>query len=400
MISPTLSNRPADTVHARKLLVLVTDAFGGRGGIAQFNRDLLGALCSHPNVSEVTALPRVIADEKPAVPARLVYETGSARGKIAYTYHFGKRLTTRDRFGAVICGHIHLLPLAAIAAWRNRVPLILIIHGIEAWQRPRTVGLCRSLQVVDKFVSVSHFTRQRFLEWSALEEKRGCVIPNCVNTSRFCPGPRAEHLVKRYDLAGRQVLMTVARLSSPDRYKGIDEVLELMPSLVQENPNLTYVIAGDGHDRPRLQSKAASLGVAGNVVFTGYIPEEEKADYYRLADVFAMPGRGEGFGIVYLEAMACGIPVVASKADASREAVLEGQLGQMVDPGDLHEIRTAICKALLEPRVVPRGLEYFSVERFAQRWNAVIDDTLASPPPPTDGPSRKPTREMTVVEKG
>jgi len=91
---------------------------------------------------------------------------------------------------------------------------------------------------------------------------------------------------------------------------------------------------------------------------------------------------------------------VASKADASREAVLEGQLGQMVDPGDLHEIRTAICKALLEPRVVPRGLEYFSVERFAQRWNAVIDDTLASPPPPTDGPSRKPTREMTVVEKG
>jgi glycosyltransferase involved in cell wall biosynthesis len=380
--------------------VLVTDAFGGRGGIAQFNRDLLGALCSHPNVSEVTALPRVIADEKPAVPARLVYETGSARGKIAYTYHFGKRLTTRDRFGAVICGHIHLLPLAAIAAWRNRVPLILIIHGIEAWQRPRTVGLCRSLQVVDKFVSVSHFTRQRFLEWSALEEKRGCVIPNCVNTSRFCPGPRAEHLVKRYDLAGRQVLMTVARLSSPDRYKGIDEVLELMPSLVQENPNLTYVIAGDGHDRPRLQSKAASLGVAGNVVFTGYIPEEEKADYYRLADVFAMPGRGEGFGIVYLEAMACGIPVVASKADASREAVLEGQLGQMVDPGDLHEIRTAICKALLEPRVVPRGLEYFSVERFAQRWNAVIDDTLASPPPPTDGPSRKPTREITVVEKG
>jgi len=194
--------------------------------------------------------------------------------------------------------------------------------------------------------------------------------------------------------------MTVARLSSPDRYKGIDEVLELMPSLVQEIPNLTYLIAGDGHDRPRLQSKAVSLGVAGNVVFTGYIPEEEKADYYRLADVFVMPGRGEGFGIVYLEAMACGVPVVASKADASREAVLEGQLGQMVDPGDLHEIRTAICKALLEPRVVPRGLEYFSVERFAQRWNAVIDDTLAGPPSPTDGPPRKPTCEMTVVEKG
>ena len=206
--------------------------------------------------------------------------------------------------------------------------------------------------------------------------------------------------MKRYDLAGRQVLMTVARLSSPERYKGIDEILELMPSLVREDPNLTYLIAGEGHDRPRLQSKAASLGVEQNVVFTGYIPEEEKTDHYRLADVFVMPGRGEGFGIVYLEAMACGIPVVASKADASREAVLEGQLGQIVDPGDLQEIRTAICKALLEPRAVPRGLDYFSVERFAQRWNAVIDDTLTNPSPTTNDPSRKTTRELTVAKKG
>jgi glycosyltransferase involved in cell wall biosynthesis len=85
-------------------------------------------------------------------------------------------------------------------------------------------------------------------------------------------------------------------------------------------------------DRRCLQEKARSLGVHGRVVFAGYVPESEKADHYRLADAYVMPGRGEGFGIVYLEALACGVPVVASEVDGSREAVREGALGILVDP--------------------------------------------------------------------
>jgi len=112
-------------------------------------------------------------------------------------------------------------------------------------------------------------------------------------------------------------------------------------------------------------------------VFAGYIPEEEKAAHYRLADAFVMPGRGEGFGIVYLEAIACGIPVVASKADASREAVLDGRMGALADPSNPQEVRAAIKEALARPRAVQKQLEYFSFDCFVDRWHAFLPRCLA-----------------------
>ena len=198
-----------------------------------------------------------------------------------------------------------------------------------------------------------------------------------MDLSKFAPGPKPAQLVERYGLCGRRVIMTLGRLSAAERYKGIDEVLELMPSLVQEMPDLIYLIVGDGDDRVRLESKTASLGMKRQVVFTGYIPEEQKADHYRLADAFVMPGRGEGFGIVYLEAMACGIPVVASKADASREAVLGGRLGLLTDPRSPEEIRVAIKQALAQPRSLQKDLEHFSFDRFVERWHTLLRECRA-----------------------
>ena len=138
-------------------------------------------------------------------------------------------------------------------------------------------------------------------------------------------------------------------------------------------PDIAYLIAGDGDDRARLEQKAADLGVADRVVFAGYVPETEKADHYRLADAFVMPGRGEGFGIVYLEALACGVPVVASALDASREAVRDGMLGEVVDPDDAASVRRGILAALSTERKVPEGLTYFSFGQFVKRWHRVVD---------------------------
>jgi glycosyltransferase involved in cell wall biosynthesis len=137
---------------------------------------------------------------------------------------------------------------------------------------------------------------------------------------------------------------------------------------------ISHLIAGDGTDRPRLEEKIQAPRLQDRVVFAGRIAEDEKADHYRLADSFVMPGFGEGFGVVYLEAMACGIPVVASKADASREAVLDGKLGIVVDPRNGEELKAGILEALNRARgVVPPGLEHFSFENFERRLHALLE---------------------------
>ena len=216
-------------------------------------------------------------------------------------------------------------------------------------------------------------TKGRFLAWSGLDPARGTVVPNCIDASGFGPGPKPSDLLERYGLADRTVLLTLGRLSAQERYKGHDEVLEVLPALASDVPDLAYLIVGDGDDRPRLEAKAAALGMADRVVFAGYIPETEKVGHYRLADAFVMPGRGEGFGIVYLEAMACGVPVVASTLDASREAVRDGALGKVVDPDDADDVRAGILAALAANREVPKGLAYFSFEQFIARWHRVVD---------------------------
>ena len=363
------------------LLVLCTDAFGGRGGIAKFNRDLCQALSSEPLAATVTALPRVPPVERvPNVPDRVDYRAEAAGSKLTYVRHVVRSTfdVSRASFDGIICGHINLLPVAAIAALIQRAPLLLILHGIDAWE-PHPSALVRwSLRMVDNFVTVSQYTKERFLSWAPLRSEQGHVIPNCIDRSPYGPGPKRTDLLARYGLHDRTILLTLGRLSADEQYKGHDEVLALLPELALDVPDIAYLICGDGDDRPRLQAKAERLGIADRVVFAGYVPEEDKPEYLRLADAFVMPGRGEGFGIVYLEALACGVPVVASAADASQEAVLHGRMGQVVDPDNLDSVKAGILVALKEPRKVPDTLDYFSVDRFRERWHQVA--TSCFPP--------------------
>ena len=170
------------------------------------------------------------------------------------------------------------------------------------------------------------------------------------------------------------MMLTVARLAGVERAKGIDEVMESLTDIAREIPNISYLVVGDGHDRERLEEKAISLGVSNRVVFAGFVPEEEKADHYRLADAFVMPGRGEGFGIVYLEALACGLPIIASSLDASSEVVLNPSFGRVVNPDRPQELKAACvdCWENEREREVPRELSTFSLSSFKARWNWLL----------------------------
>jgi phosphatidylinositol alpha-1,6-mannosyltransferase len=353
------------------------DAFGGLGGIAQYNQDVLRALDAAPEVSEIVAAPRRMPLAPGSLPAKLSYITGGLRNRVAYIGAIIQLLRKDSRYDLVCCGHIRLLPMAFLAKMITGAPLLLIIYGVDAWDPIKSKITGYFLSKIDFIISISEITKQRFLQWSHLTRKKCFILPNAVTQRHYGAGAKSEELVERYGLSGKTVLMTLGRLAAEEKYKGFDEVLDLLPALAKQIPEIAYLIVGDGDDRGRLEAKASSLGVGDRVVFAGFIPEAEKADHYRLADVFVMPGRGEGFGFVFLEALACGIPVVGSKLDGSREALRGGALGILVDPGRPDEIQSGILEALKRPRgVIPEGLNYFSFENFEQRCHQILQHVL------------------------
>ncbi len=359
----------------KRFLVLTTDAFGGHGGIALYNRDLLLALCNFPGCSEVVAVPRSIPgpleDER---PNNLTYVTTGLHGKVKYVMAVLKVLRENPDFEFIVCGHINLLPIAHLVGVWLRKPILLFVYGIDVWQPSKRKLINKLIKNIAHFVSISEITKERFTKWAKLSDKKGSIIPNAIHMENYGAGDKNSRLISQYGLDGKTVLMTLGRLSADERYKGFDEIIELLPELIREISGIVYMIIGSGGDRERLQKKAMLLGVGGHVVFTGFVSESEKPDYYRLADAYVMPSYGEGFGFVFLEALACGIPVVASNIDGGREAVRHGKLGALVDPHDAEDIKKGILKALKQPRMIPEDLEYFSYSNFEQRVHRLVTE--------------------------
>ena len=356
-----------------RVQMLLTDGFGGFGGISRFNRDFLSALNGCPLVERVHALPRIIPEaiEEP-IPEAVVYERHAAQGSVPYTLSVLRRALRGSRADVVICGHINLLPLAWIAAKLARARLVLVIHGYEAWMPSQHKLSNLLVNRIDGFIAVSRYSADRFAQWSGVPRARGFILPNCVNLDQFQPRQRDPVLAKRYGLQSATVMLTVGRLAAGERYKGIDEVIHVMPRLLRELPDLRYLIVGDGSDRSRLQAKVRAHGLSDYVIFAGRIAEAEKVAHYNLADLYVMPSHGEGFGIALIEAAACGIPVIGSAVDGSREALLDGQLGCLVDPTKPDDLALAIGAAInaRQHRVRNQLVETFGICRFRRRLAA------------------------------
>jgi glycosyltransferase involved in cell wall biosynthesis len=341
-----------------RILVLCTDAYGGHGGIALYTRDLIEAIASHPRVDEVVAIPRIVRGAPEPIPSNVTFVAGAAQNLVAYMAAVAKY--ARKPYDLVVCGHVNLLPVARML----RRKTLLMIYGIEAWKpTPRGRAL---VPHVDAVASISDITRDRFLNWSGYEGP-SFLIPNAIHLERYGVRPRNAALAASWG-----VLLTLGRIVAAERYKGFDEVIEVLPSLPDD---IVYLAAGSGSDLPRLVAKTQKLGVAGRVVFTGHVDEGEKTDVYNLADVYVMPSRGEGFGFVFLEALACGVPCIGSRHDGGCEALRGGELGLVIDPSNPAEIRTAILDLLAEPRrEIPPGLAYFAYPNFESRVHSTLDE--------------------------
>jgi phosphatidylinositol alpha-1,6-mannosyltransferase len=346
------------------VLALVTDAYGGYGGIAQFNRDLLRALGESPRVGRIETLPRRGCGE---APSRKILQHAPRASRTAYSLR-ALELAARGRFDVVFCGHLYHAPLAALLCRLTGAKFWLQTHGVEAWARPRA-GLRRAVARADLITSVSRFTRRQLLAWAPVPPARARVLPNSVREmfSRREPG-----VAKR---GGERLILTVSRLDRGDAYKGHDRVLEALPAILAAAPEARWLVVGDGDGRAALEAKTQARGLEGAVRFLGRLADAQLVDLYRSADLFLMPSVKEGFGIVFLEAAACGLPVVAGDADGSVDALAEGALGALVDPHDAGAIASAVIAALAHPATPDRE----ALARFAfPAFSAHVDSLVAS----------------------
>jgi phosphatidylinositol alpha-1,6-mannosyltransferase len=357
-----------------RILALVTDAFGGHGGIAQYNHDFLSALTKCDRVGDVIVLPRLGGRSVGTLPTG-VRQLRPVEGRLAYSLAALRAAITYRPIDLVFCGHLFMAPLAAVIARVFSVPLWVQIHGIEAWRELSALHR-RSVESATIVTSVSRYTRRRLLQWVGIDPARVKVLPNTVH-SQYHPGPKPGYLLDRHAAYGKKVLVTVSRLDSKERYKGHDRVIRTLPRLLSRHPDTIYLVVGDGDDRPRLESLASECGVVENVQFTGAVPPEELSDYLRLADVFVMPSTGEGFGIVFLQAMATGVRVIGGAHDGSRDALCDGALGTLVDPENCEELASAIQAALDNPARTGDRTNRFKPDLFAEYLNALHQSCFA-----------------------
>jgi phosphatidylinositol alpha-1,6-mannosyltransferase len=242
------------------------------------------------------------------------------------------------------------------------IPYVVYAHGNEilgvgrssTWQKPRL-----SLMNADRVLAVSRFTARLLDEIGVPAQKIEIIHPGC-DIERFHPREPNDDLREKLlgTNAKRRVILSVGNLVSR---KGHDVVIRALPRLMKKIPNVVYLIAGDGPYRKELEDLAAALGVRERVILAGQVSHDSLPDVYALSDVFIMPSRAqlescdvEGFGIVFLEAGACGKPVIAGRSGGVEDAVLDGTTGILVNPVDSEEVAHALMRVLGDAHLAAR----------------------------------------------
>lgn len=284
----------------------------------------------------------------------------------------------------VIFGHVNLARLGPLLkAVRPRTPYVTIAHGTDVW--PPLSALKRlALRQSERVWCVSDFTRRTVLAGAPVEANRVRTLPLAL----------ADYQLERLAAAGapvpattHPVLLSVCRMHPRERLKGIDHVLAALPRVAEAVPDVAYVVVGGGGDVPRLQALAERLGIGARVTFTGPLPDPAVAEAYHRAAVFVLPSASEGFGLVFLEAMACARPIVAATAGATPEIVVSGETGLLVPYADVGALATALSELLLDgPRRERLGWagrarlhERFVFRRFVARLAELLADLHPAP---------------------
>ena len=351
------------------MLLLATEIWKSHGGIQRYMRMVCRILADRGEEFATLAL----LDEPNHRPGDASFSTTCCSGSKWSFCVEAFRLATKGAARTCIVGHIAFLPLVWVL---RQVKLIhryaIVLHGLEAWYRLSWIS--RSVaRKADVIIATTHYTGREFCFHNGLNANNCVVIPLACN---FCASA-----IRRAGLRSELRVLTVTRLSVADAYKGIDTLLRAVRAASDAGVKLTLDVVGSGNDKERLEDLARSLGVHTFVRFRGSAPDEELEQLLAESDVFAMPSKKEGFGIVFLEAMAAGLPCIGANHGGTPEVIVHGESGFLIEYGDADQLafylralsqspglREAMARAAYR-----RATETLSFDVMARSWNHLIE---------------------------
>ena len=260
-----------------------------------------------------------------------------------------------ERVDLALIGHVNYAPMGLLLKrLRPNLRYGVVVHGVEAWSRLPRIRR-RALRHADFVMSVSEYTKRQVVEANGVNPQRVYLLPNTLASESDGTGRSGDGATGRRgdgetgrsgepDAARHKPirLLSVCRLDAREQYKGIDTVIRALPALVARVPDLEYVIVGSGSDLERHKRIAADLGVRDRVQFLGSVDELALRSVYESCDVFVLPSAGEGFGIVFLEAMHYRKPIIAANSGATPEVVKDGETGMLVEARSVEQLAAAM----------------------------------------------------------
>jgi phosphatidylinositol alpha-1,6-mannosyltransferase len=362
-----------------KILVLAPP-MGATGGIQNYTATL------------VRALREIIGDKNVrmvAVPAEAAKRAdgNAALGPVTKSRFLLSAIAAALfwRPQLVFCAHVGISPVARMIHRIIGAPYWVMLYGIDVWCElaPSKVEALREAQ---QLVAISKFTLESASARHGLEKSKSVFLAPTFSIDEPASSENESSIAKSIQA---RVVLTVGRLAASERYKGHDVMLDAWPAVLREIPEARYIIVGDGDDRLRLQTRANEMGFASSVIFKGGVSGAELQSCYDECQVFALPARteldsrtprGEGFGIVFLEAMAHGKPVVGPNVGAPIEFIHDGEHGLLVDPVNPAQLAQALVELLAHPERASKmgeaGREWveqqYSYEMFRERLGEIL----------------------------
>lgn len=371
----------------KKILFLTLHVFGATGGIEKVCRIAAKSLYEMTFDEMMKVKLMSMHDTQEQGDENHFFPTESFLGFGGNRIRFiSSAVTEGAKSDIVILSHINLL----LAGWlikkiSPRTKVVMFAHGIEVWRNLQRHQL-KMIASCDRIFAVSNYTADIVSKIKGIKPGKAHVLNNCLDP--FLPqkarGIQDAELRRRYHLKESDIILfTLTRLSSKERYKGYDKVIEAMMKINNDFPDLKYLIAGsyDANEKSFLDEIISKYKLDGKVKLAGFIPEEELIDHFKMADLYVMPSMKEGFGIVFIEAMFYGLPVIAGNKDGSTDALLNGKLGKLVDPLNTTEIASAMSEILKNRNhfIPDRNLllSNFGYDAYKEKFKALLDSTLA-----------------------